>query len=40
MGEALTRGDPLVRVALVDNEGRQPLPLVKEYRLTLPPPKG
>ena len=37
MGEAVTPGDPLVRVTLVEDEGPQPLPLVEEDRLTLPP---
>ena len=37
MGEAVTQGDPLVRVTLVEDEGPQPLPLVEEDRLTLPP---
>ena len=38
-GEAVTRGDPLVRITLVEDQGPQPLPLVEEP--TNPaPPKG
>ena len=37
MGEAIIRGDPVIRVTLVEDGGSQPLPLVGGDRLTLPP---
>ena len=37
MGEAATRGVPLEREYLVEDEGPQPLPLVEGDPLTLPP---
>ena len=36
-GEAVTRGDPLVRVTLLEDAGLQPLPLVEEVAVTLCP---
>ena len=36
-GEALTRGHPLVRATLLDDEGPQPLPRVEEGSEALPP---
>ena len=37
MGEAVTPGDPLVNKTPVEHAGPQPLPLVEEDPLTLPP---